>query len=169
MPSEKKKSWFDRHPILTVILILFLIGIIWGPISGSSSETSNQNESEYNYIKSMQKINLEMKEIMFRFSSTSAKVGNEEISLNQSIELYEIYRGQFQEVKTKMASLIPDQGFEKIHQHNLNAINLLIDSCDLTIQGIKQSNPSLINLASAKIKEANTEISTMTELINSKT
>jgi hypothetical protein len=48
--EEKKKSWFQRHWILTVILGVMVLGIMGGslnktsPISGNSDKTSDTNQ-----------------------------------------------------------------------------------------------------------------------------
>lgn len=44
--EKKKRNWFLRHPILSVIFLLILIGIISGIIQ-SAGESSSSNKEEY--------------------------------------------------------------------------------------------------------------------------
>lgn len=47
MEEKKKKNWFKRHPILTVIGAIILIFVIIGAVSGGdNSPTSNTNEAD---------------------------------------------------------------------------------------------------------------------------
>ncbi|TAL57986.1 MAG: hypothetical protein EPN85_12710 [Bacteroidetes bacterium] len=45
METEKKKSWFKRHKILTGILAIILFFIIIGTIGGSKSTTNSNSSS----------------------------------------------------------------------------------------------------------------------------
>lgn len=43
--QTKKRSWFRRHPIWTVILVLFILGLIGSATSGSKNSTTSSNSS----------------------------------------------------------------------------------------------------------------------------
>lgn len=43
--NEKKKNWFARHKVLTVILVLIVLGIIGSATNGSKSSNSTTNSS----------------------------------------------------------------------------------------------------------------------------
>jgi len=131
-------------------------------------ESNDISKSNENYAEEMIILMDDVSEVVNKYTSTSRKVGEGTISPSQSIELYEIYKVQFQEIENKMNLLVPDKGFESIHQHNLNAINLFIEASDLVIKGVSEDDVSMIYEASDKIAEASTEISTATELINAK-
>ena len=158
---KKEKSLYKSWWVITLFIFVGII-ILFTLLS---IPYSNTKES---YLNSMSDLNGEMGDTLQKLSSTTNKIGDGEITPEQSIELYEIYKSQLQEVKNKMDLLIPYEGFESMHQHHLNGINLYIESCDLTIKGLNENNASILDEASSKVMEGTTEISTAIELIISK-
>ena len=170
MLKEKANLEFSTWLKIGIIIGLFILSSVFLTITEVAEEINDGSANVVNqdYSESMSDLSLDLKEIMQKYSSTSYKVGEGIITPTQSIELYEIYKNQLQEIKNKMNLLVPDAGYESIHQHNLNAVNLLIEACDLVIKGLNENNVALIYDATDNINEATTEISTAIELINSK-
>ena len=168
----KEGNWFKRHWIISTILGIIVILIVIGAfLPGDSSSNAQNNidntkinsEADYGDFMSTQSNRLEV--IMNGASSTFTKLSHDDISLKQASDLIKTYKVELEKVRINLVNYEPPEKYKDIHTRYIKAIDLIIEAMDLYSNGILQINADLIEQGTQKIKEANSEISTITEFI----
>lgn len=140
------------------VLVVIIIAAIFMFFGG-------ERALQKDYLLQMQDLNEETKEVITEYFLTSKEFSNHTITSSQAIENYKTYREQFQNIRNEMGSSNPTENFEEAHQHYLNALDLLIEACNLVIKGIEETSISDLYKAIDKLNKATTEIKTFTELV----
>ncbi len=126
MAEDKKKSWFARHKILTVILGFIVIGVIasaagGGSKSGNNSTGSGVKKSE-DKAATVAKLNETARDGKFEFVVKSVECGKTTIGTNQY--LTKNAQGQFCLMTINVKNIGDKaQGFFGTNQKLLNAQN----------------------------------------------
>jgi uncharacterized protein YxeA len=147
--------------IISIIVVVLVVIIIAAFFIFKGGERSLRND----YLLQMKDLGEETGEVIKEYSLTSKKLSNHTITSSQAIENYKTYKEQFQNIRNEMGSLSPTEDFEEAHQHYLDALDLLIEACDLVIKGAEETSISDLYKAIDKLNKATTEIETFTELV----
>jgi hypothetical protein len=95
--TEKKKNWFARHKVLTVILVLFLLIGFGSALGGGDKTTTDNKESTKQETKKDTKaeigLNQPANDGKFEFTVTGIKCGTASVGSNQF--LTKAAQGQF--------------------------------------------------------------------------
>lgn len=86
--KEKKKNWFARHKVLTVILAIVAIGVIASAAGGGKSNTNNSSSSSSNSSKAESrsqtiKVGEAARDGKFEFVVKSIQCGQPSVGSNQ--------------------------------------------------------------------------------------
>lgn len=126
MAEDKKKSWFARHKILTVILAFIVIGVIASATGGSKSKSNSTANDGSGVTKSedktatVAKLNETARDGKFEFVVKSVECGKSTIGTNQY--LTKTAQGQFCLMTINVKNIGDKaQGFFGTNQKLLNA------------------------------------------------
>lgn len=173
------RSWFRRHPIITILLVLFIIGIF------GNSSSGNKKESKPNPTPGLQEITtIPTKEIskeaakMFEYSQKVAVYSRDvaKIWVIRS-ELLRKWPNWTDEDVFKFAAtgigientfnlvneLTPPAILISVHQKLLKGLELHKQSVSITNKGLDNSDVILLNEATSLIKEGTRWINDATE------
>lgn len=107
--TDKKRSWFKRHKILTAILALVVVGII-AASAGGKSNTSNTNKADASTTTSQKKaaettasVGQPARDGKFEFVVNSMKCGETTVGTNQYLQAKA--QGQFCRVNLSIKNI----------------------------------------------------------------
>jgi hypothetical protein len=128
MSEEKKKSWFARHKILTVILAFIVIGVIANASSGGSKSSNNSSSNGSGVTKAedkkttVAKLNEAARDGKFEFVVKKVECGTTTIGTNEYLK--KNAQGQFCLMTLSVKNIGNEaQSFFGSNQKLLNAQN----------------------------------------------
>ncbi len=128
MSEEKKKSWFARHKILTVILAFIVIGVIANASSGGSKSSNNSSSNGSDVTKAedkkttVAKLNEAARDGKFEFVVKKVECGTTTIGTNEYLK--KNAQGQFCLMTLSVKNIGNEaQSFFGSNQKLLNAQN----------------------------------------------
>lgn len=137
-PSPKKKNWFERHKVLTVIGLIILLGIVVSAGNGDKSPNKSNNGSSSS-------------------SSKTSKTATKKATLAKIGEAANDGKFQFTVNSIKCGeTTIGDQYLNKTAQGQFCRLNLTVKNIGNEAQGLSSSDQYLYNSAGQKYKADDT-------------